>query len=99
MSDKKLRIAMLAPPYLPVPPPLYGGTEKIVSLLTEGLVALGHDVTLFASGDSVTHAKLSSIFPKALGNSGFIKNHTDKPLPTTKNRFEKTTIKRILNLI
>jgi glycosyltransferase involved in cell wall biosynthesis len=75
-----MRIAILAPPYLPVPPPLYGGTEKIVSLLTEGLVANGHDVTLFASGDSVTSAKLAHMFPKALGNSGLIKGDTEKPI-------------------
>ncbi len=78
--DEYMRIAILAPPYLPVPPPLYGGTEKIVSLLTEGLVARGHDVTLFASGDSTTTAKLASIYPTALGNSGLTKGNTDKPL-------------------
>lgn len=75
-----MRIAILAPPYLPIPPSLYGGTERIVSLLTEGLVARGHDVTLFASGDSKTNAKLSSIFEKALGNSGFDKSNNDRPL-------------------
>lgn len=75
-----MKIAVLAPPYLPVPPPLYGGTEKIVSLLTEGLVAAGHDVTLFASGDSKTSAKLVSIFSKALGNSGLTKDDHKKPL-------------------
>lgn len=75
-----MRIAMLAPPYLPVPPLKYGGTEKIVSLLTEGLVERGHDVTLFASGDSKTSATLSSIFPKAIGNSGLTKKDTEKPL-------------------
>ncbi len=75
-----MRIAVLAPPYLPVPPTLYGGTEKIVSLLTEGLVQRGHDVTLFASGDSKTTAKLASIFPKAIGNSGLTKNDITKPL-------------------
>lgn len=75
-----MRIAVLAPPYLSVPPLLYGGTEKIVSLLTEGLVARGHDVTLFASGDSQTSATLSSVYPKALGNSGLHKADTQKPL-------------------
>lgn len=49
-----------------VPPKLYGGTERIVSYLTEELVKLGHDVTLFASGDSVTSAKLVSCVPTAL---------------------------------
>jgi len=49
-----------------VPPRLYGGTERIVSYLTEGLVALGHDVTLFASGDSITAADLAPCVPQAL---------------------------------
>lgn len=75
-----MRIAVVAPPYLSVPPVGYGGTERIVSLLTEGLVENGHDVTLFASGDSQTKAKLASIFPKALGNSGFAKASALLPL-------------------
>ena len=49
-----LRIAQLAPPFVPVPPPQYGGTERLVSLLTEELVRQGHEVTLFASADSMT---------------------------------------------
>jgi len=53
-----MRIAQIAPLIESVPPPLYGGTERVVSYLTEELVRLGHDVTLFASGDSVTSAKL-----------------------------------------
>lgn len=53
-----LRIAQVAPLYESVPPKLYGGTERVVSYLTEELVNQGHDVTLFASGDSVTRAKL-----------------------------------------
>jgi glycosyltransferase involved in cell wall biosynthesis len=53
-----MRIAQIAPLYERVPPALYGGTERIVSYLTEELVRQGHDVTLFASGDSVTSAKL-----------------------------------------
>ena len=53
-----MRIAMVAPLAEPVPPPLYGGTERVVSVLTEELVRRGHDVTLFASGDSQTTAKL-----------------------------------------
>lgn len=75
-----MRIAVVAPPYLPVPPVGYGGTERIVSLLTEGLVEAGQDVTLFASGDSQTKAKLVSIFPKALGNNGFQKSSALLPL-------------------
>jgi glycosyltransferase involved in cell wall biosynthesis len=57
-TEGKLRIAMVAPLTEPVPPPLYGGTERVVSVLTEELVRRGHDVTLFASGDSKTSAKL-----------------------------------------
>lgn len=53
-----MKIAQIAPLMESVPPRLYGGTERIVSYLTEELVALGHDVTLFASGDSITSAKL-----------------------------------------
>jgi glycosyltransferase involved in cell wall biosynthesis len=49
-----------------VPPQLYGGTERVVSFLTEELVALGHQVTLFASGDSVTDARLVACAPRAL---------------------------------
>jgi glycosyltransferase involved in cell wall biosynthesis len=53
-----MRIAQVAPLYESVPPKLYGGTERVVSFLTEELVRQGHDVTLFASGDSVTSARL-----------------------------------------
>ena len=55
-----MRIAQIAPLYEAVPPKLYGGTERVVSYLTEALVDLGHDVTLFASGDSVTSARLEA---------------------------------------
>ncbi len=61
-----MRIAQIAPLHEAVPPKLYGGTERVVSFLTEELVAQGHDVTLFASGDSVTTAKLKSVWPRAL---------------------------------
>ncbi len=61
-----MRIAQIAPLYEAVPPKLYGGTERVVSFLTEELVALGHDVTLFASGDSVTGAELHAVAPRAL---------------------------------
>ncbi len=61
-----MRIAQIAPLFEAVPPKLYGGTERVVSALTEELVAMGHDVTLFASGDSVTAAKLDAIRPQAL---------------------------------
>jgi len=61
-----VRIAQVAPLFESVPPKLYGGTERVVSYLTEELVRLGHDVTLFASGDSVTGAHLVPICPEAL---------------------------------
>ena len=61
-----MRIAQVAPLYESVPPRYYGGTERVVSWLTEQLVALGHDVTLFASGDSVTQARLVPACKKAL---------------------------------
>ena len=55
-----MRIAQVSPLWEQVPPPAYGGTELVVSLLTEELVKRGHDVTLYASGDSNTSAKLES---------------------------------------
>lgn len=61
-----MRIAQIAPLTESVPPTLYGGTERIVSYLTEALVELGHDVTLFATGDSTTHARLEAVWPRAL---------------------------------
>jgi glycosyltransferase involved in cell wall biosynthesis len=60
-----MRIAILSPVWFAVPPTGYGGIELIVSLLTDGLVDAGHEVTLFASGDSLTKANLESVFPKA----------------------------------
>ncbi len=61
-----MRIAQIAPLTEAVPPRLYGGTERVVSYLTEDLVRQGHDVTLFASGDSVTTARLHACWPRAL---------------------------------
>ena len=61
-----MRIAQIAPLSEAVPPKLYGGTERIVSYLTEELVRQGHQVTLFASGDSVTAAELDTCRPRAL---------------------------------
>jgi glycosyltransferase involved in cell wall biosynthesis len=60
-----VRIAILAPVWFPVPPSGYGGIEWVVSLLADGLVDVGHDVTLFASGDSHTKAKLEWVWPTA----------------------------------
>jgi glycosyltransferase involved in cell wall biosynthesis len=61
-----MRIAQVSPLHEAVPPKLYGGTERVVSYLTEELLALGHDVTLFASGDSITGARLIPMVPRAL---------------------------------
>jgi glycosyltransferase involved in cell wall biosynthesis len=62
----RARIAIVAPLTEPVPPPLYGGTERVISILTEELVRRGHDVTLFASGDSETAANLVACSEKGL---------------------------------
>jgi len=66
LAAQPLRIAQVAPLYESVPPTHYGGTERIVSYLTEELVAQGHDVTLFASGDSRTKATLVAACPRSL---------------------------------
>jgi hypothetical protein len=65
-----MRIAQVAPLAESVPPRLYGGTERVVSWLTEELVRRGHDVTLFASGDSHTSGTLVSVWPKACALPG-----------------------------
>jgi glycosyltransferase involved in cell wall biosynthesis len=66
LEGTKLKIAQIAPLMESVPPRLYGGTERIASYLTEELVNLGHEVTLFASGDSITAANLVPCVPQAL---------------------------------
>lgn len=66
-----MKIAQIAPIIERVPPKKYGGTERVVYALTEGLVKRGHEVTLFASGDSITSAKLSAIYPRALREAKF----------------------------
>ena len=60
-----MKVAVLAPPWFAVPPSGYGGIEWIVWLLADGLADHGHEVTLFASGDSRTRAKLASVFEDA----------------------------------
>jgi glycosyltransferase involved in cell wall biosynthesis len=69
-----MRIAQVAPLTEAIPPKLYGGTERVVYWLTEELVALGHDVTLFASGDSQTSAKLEATWPRALRLDGAVRD-------------------------
>jgi glycosyltransferase involved in cell wall biosynthesis len=64
-SHGRLRIGLISPVWFPVPPLRYGGTEAVVSLLADGLADAGHDVTLFASGDSLTRAKLSYVYEQA----------------------------------
>ena len=65
-----LRIAQVAPLYESVPPKLYGGTERVVAYLTEELVRRGHEVTLFASGDSTAKSKIQATYPAALRTAG-----------------------------
>ncbi|MDB5224510.1 MAG: hypothetical protein JWO43_132 [Candidatus Adlerbacteria bacterium] len=61
-----MKIAQIAPIVESVPPKKYGGTERVIHALTEELVKRGHDVTLFASGDSVSSAKIESVYPRSL---------------------------------
>ncbi len=69
-----MRIAQISPLTEAVPPKLYGGTERVISWLTEELVAMGHEVTLFASGDSLTSARLEPMWPKALRLDGSVRD-------------------------
>ncbi len=69
-----MHIAQIAPLTEAIPPKLYGGTERVVSWLTEELIALGHDVTLFASGNSVTSARLEAMWPRALRLDGSVRD-------------------------
>lgn len=69
-----MHIAQIAPLTEAVPPKLYGGTERVIHWLTEELVALGHQVTLFASGDSRTSAALEPMWPKALRLDGSVRD-------------------------
>lgn len=86
---KKLRIAQVGTIWETTPPPLYGGTERIVYNLTEELVRRGHDVTLFATGDSKTLGKLESIYPKALYRDGIPWSNPLYPLLHITNAFDK----------
>ena len=61
-----MKIAQIAPPWISIPPKNYGGTETIIAFIVEELVAQGHDVTLFAPGDSHSPGKLVSHFPTSL---------------------------------
>jgi glycosyltransferase involved in cell wall biosynthesis len=69
-----MHIAQIAPLTEAIPPRLYGGTERVVSWLTEELIALGHEVTLYASGDSVSSAQLEAVWPRALRLDGAVRD-------------------------
>jgi glycosyltransferase involved in cell wall biosynthesis len=80
-----MKIAQVSPLWESVPPKLYGGTERIVSYITEELVRLGHDVTLFASGDSQTAARLDAVCSHALRlNTGIF--NRDAPMTMLQER-------------
>jgi len=85
-----VRIAQVAPLYESVPPKLYGGTERVVSYLTEELVAEGHDVTLFASGDSRTAARLVSACPRSLRLDKSVKDQLAHHLVMLEEVFRRT---------
>lgn len=70
-----MKIAQVAPLWERVPPPTYGGIELVVSRLTDELVRRGHEVTLFASGDSETLARLESVYPRALRLDPHVKEY------------------------
>ncbi len=78
-----MRIAQICPPWLAVPPKGYGGIEWVVSLIADGLAEAGHDVTLFATGDSVTTARLEYVFERAPGSASI----NDPTLDTTHTLF------------
>jgi glycosyltransferase involved in cell wall biosynthesis len=70
-----MQIAQVAPLTEAVPPKFYGGTERVVAYLTDALVELGHEVTLFATGDSLTKAKLAPVWPRALRLDPSVKDY------------------------
>jgi glycosyltransferase involved in cell wall biosynthesis len=87
----QVRIAQVAPPFETVPPTRYGGTERVIATLTEALVERGHDVTLFAPGDSRTRASLLPTVPESLW-------HTEPPLSDL-NPFWAITLDAVLERI
>ncbi len=83
-----MRIAQIAPVWERVPPRKYGGTEVVVSLLTEELVRRGHDVTLFATGDSITKARLKACYRKSPERDHLVQNNLVPELIHTGNAFK-----------
>src|SRR5262249_11487543 len=69
-----MHIAQVGPLIEAIPPKFYGGTERVVSWLTEELIALGHEVTPYASCDSVTSARLEAVWPRALRLAGSVRD-------------------------
>lgn len=86
-----MRIALVSPLYESVPPKYYGGTERVVSALTEELVEAGHDVTLFASGDSVTRARLVPVVKQSLRLDEHCLDHTAPHILMLEKVFEDTS--------
>ena len=88
-----MRIALICPPWLAVPPKGYGGIEWVVALEADGLAEVGHDVTLFATGDSITKAKLEYVYEvapgsKAINDVMLDTTHTLFSLRDARERFE-----------
>jgi glycosyltransferase involved in cell wall biosynthesis len=88
-----MRIAQVCPPWLAVPPKGYGGIEWVIALLADGLVEAGHDVTLFATGDSETKANLEYVYEQALGSKAINDiildtTHTLAALKHARGRFD-----------
>ena len=90
-----MRIAQVCPPWLAVPPKGYGGIEWVVALIADGLVEAGHDVTLFATGDSRTKAKLEFVYEVALGT----KTINDIVLDTTHSLFAMQDVRDRFDLL
>ena len=70
-AEDRLRIAVLSPPMLPIPPARYAGTERVVAALVDGLDQRGHEVTLFAPGDSHVNCRLVPTVPRSLWSTGY----------------------------
>jgi glycosyltransferase involved in cell wall biosynthesis len=70
VTTQSLRIALIAPPFIPVPPPTYAGTERVVAALATGLHGRGHRVTVYASGDSALPCEVVPVVPEALWRTG-----------------------------
>jgi glycosyltransferase involved in cell wall biosynthesis len=91
--NKRYNIAMLAPPWIPIPPPGYGGIEHVVDLLCDGLVKLGHQVTLFAAPGSrssaTVHEVLPSSYPNDIGKSLYESDHVARVLAVLDERAEQ----------